>query len=133
MKRQADRGARYHETVRKPKFPDLHRKQLPNLNPHGVSSVLDISQHCGNCHDGESNPEEDVEALKITMSAVGVEMRDSGGIFDGRENTSSLFSADVFPGTRDGLHRRRGILRDWGRAATTNVSVGSQKLESEFT
>ena len=55
-------------------MPELDGEKGPDLDAKRVAGVFDVSQHCGDCHDGESDPEEVEEAMKISVVAVGVEV-----------------------------------------------------------
>ncbi len=132
MQRQADSRAPDHEEFGNGQVPRLDGEQGPDLHTQGISGVLVIAQHGSDAHDGEADPEEVEEAMEVAIVGVGIEVGDARGEFGGREETSSLFGADLLACARQGLGRGRGVFGD-GRRATaargleTALSRGRQQ------
>lgn len=76
-------------------MPQLDGEEGPDLDAHGVASVLDIAQHGGDGHDGQTNPEEVEKAMEVAIVGVGIEVGDAAREFDGREDAASLLGASL--------------------------------------
>lgn len=60
--------------------------------------------------------------MEVAVVGVGIEVGDSRGEFDGREETSSVLGADLLARAQQSLGRGGRILGDGGGAAT---AIGS--------
>jgi len=118
VERQADSSASNHKTIGNTEFPYFHGEQLPYPHSHGISSVLDVSQHGCDGHNGECDPEQYIEALEISIITGGVEMRNPGGVFNRREESPPMLRPDLFPHRGDRMNRGRSIRRNRSGSST---------------
>ena len=68
------------------------------MHSEGKSGVFDVSEERSNDHNGQTDPEQDEEAAKVSIVAVGVKVRHPRHIVDGMEDVifgvcSSLFAS----------------------------------------
>lgn len=94
-------------------MPELDGKQGPDLHAQRVTRVLDVAQHSGDGHDGQTYPEKVEKAMEVTVVAVGVEVGHSAGEFDRREDAPRLLAR-----RREALNRGRRVGGD-GRGLAT--------------
>jgi hypothetical protein len=75
MERKRQVGTRSYTKVAKSKLDDVRRKQRPDLDSQGVSSVLDVPQHRRDYHNHQTDPEEDKKTPEVAVVTVGIKVR----------------------------------------------------------
>ena len=114
---QTETGAADHGKITQAKLPDVDGKESPDLDTHGIAGILDVSQHACDNHDGQADPEESEEAMKVPVLALGIKVGDTSGVIDGGKQAVSLLSPNLLPSDGYRLNRWRGIHRKGGGAA----------------
>lgn len=71
---QADQGGGHHEEVGNGQMPQLDGEEGPYLDAEGISRVLHVPQYGGHAHDGQANPEQVEEAMKIAVVAFRIKV-----------------------------------------------------------
>ena len=77
MQRQADGSTPDHEELGNGQVPGLDGEEAPDLHTQGVAGVFVIAQHGSDAHDGQADPEEVEEAMKVTIVGVGIKVGDA--------------------------------------------------------
>lgn len=97
MKRQTSKSRKDHESISQCQLPNFNREKLPYLNSHGIPGILDITQHCCDSHDCESDPKQNVETMEVSVFAIWIEVGDSRGVIDCREESPALLGSYLLP------------------------------------
>lgn len=104
MQRQRERSGPDHESITDAQLPHLLSEEVPLADRQWVARVFIVTQHRGQHHDGEADPEQHKEAAEVMVLARGVEMGDAIDVLDGREHALLLLRADLASRRRGGLH-----------------------------
>lgn len=94
MDRPSQDGTGHHGQITQRQLPDVLRQYTPHLHAQRITGILDVSEHGGDDHDEERDPEEGEEAPKVMVIAFRIKVRDAGDIIDGIEQASPR--ADLF-------------------------------------
>ena len=131
MEGHADSGTCHHEKVCNGEMLGLDSEKVPDLEAHGIARVLHVTQHSGAAHDGETDPEEVKEAMEVAIVALGIEVGDTGGELDGREDAATrailetaLLCASLLTCIGEGLDGGRSVVGN-GRGSTAGGKTRS--------
>lgn len=69
-----------------------------------MAGLFQASEHRGDYHDCQADPEQDEKAAKVSILALGVKMRDTSCVFDGREESLPLPRSHLSAGLRGRLN-----------------------------
>lgn len=87
----------HHYRVADSKFPRFRSQKIPHLMSEWISSVFDISQHCSNNHDGETDPEQHEEPSEISVFTPWVKVGYPSSVFDSRKDSVLLLRSYLLP------------------------------------
>lgn len=74
MEGESDQGGGHHEEICNGQVPQLDGEQSPYLYAERIARVLHVPQHRGDSHDGQTNPKEVEEAMKVTVVACWIKV-----------------------------------------------------------
>nr|POE88164.1 hypothetical protein CFP56_11393 [Quercus suber] len=116
MERQDQPGTCAHQPIHDGQLPQVLSEQRPLLEMQQTARVFQVPERGCDDQDSQPDPEQDEEAAKIAVVALGVEVRDAWSVLDSRKESSR--GATVFTtGSGGGLDRRRRIVRRDGSVA----------------